>query len=246
MIAATIDTGRDLLARVVQNTSDNASREAYAQWCHAMGMEDRAEVIRLQVQLDGFGCDAWVHRCNGQCAPLNDRIKKLFQTPEKGRLIAAESPVKQWAEVDFELAGVPVRHLSGAEIGWNRGFPSTWKSTWNTFKSACIGGLFRAAPLARVEIGIHPIDDASKWVLSGSGYGVEEDDRNTWCVPDELWLYLVAGAKEMRWGKFYDETRDHRGRVERAPVVAFNHYREALDAVSTVAVQYGRELAGLA
>lgn len=109
MIGTDVITQPDLLATILANPTDDLPRLVYADWLEEHGESDRAELIRIQIEI-AVGSDL---------LPLRVRERQL---------LASANPWQR--RRDWVLAEIPDLDWP-SDVGgweWHRGFPEVWRA----------------------------------------------------------------------------------------------------------------------
>jgi len=207
----TDNDGSQLLAAIVATPEDDTVRLAYADWLEENGEVERAEFIRVQVQLG---------RCKGLHVPLTIRLARKYAMGEwvnppletRASCLLSEFATA-WVQ-DFGIEGIDA--ATAYEWGWSRGFISSVSCRMNEVReeqrvTASTGGEwftgeFVPTPWARAIVAAiptlqemrltdkepwsEPDDPDLYWYLSGE-YGPEAGHPSQ-CVIPEPFLDILA------------------------------------------------------
>ncbi len=216
-----------LIRTILLAPGDDAPRLTYADWCDDNGQVERAEFIRVQIELArlpnpaafGIECEHghdFCPICDGRWIALNRREQELH-----GQTTAGE-----WSGMPEEICNIP-------PITWNfmRGFVESIKLPTNSFLRHA-AAIFAAQPVTSVrltdrehyqDLSDYESDYPWCWSHANRALGQTYDSSPHW-LPPELFLRLPGG-------EFITK--------------CFGTESQARTALSAACVSYGRRLAGL-
>jgi uncharacterized protein (TIGR02996 family) len=221
MTTAILTAGDMLFQAILEDPRDDDLRLIYADWLDEHGEGDRAEFIRVQVEL------ALVEAIEHDCS--NELAFSETTCPACGAWVTAEALRQREGEL---LAAPAVEEHVGAVIGdcyvdWRlrRGLAEEVTLTTADFL-AHAAALFVAAPILRVTLADR---EPQEYGAAGHWWYREWEDgqveRLPHYLPAELFDCLPAGTSVA--ARRYDDSR------------------EAVDALSAACVRFGRAAAGL-
>jgi uncharacterized protein (TIGR02996 family) len=231
-VTTTDPTLRRLLRAVLADPADDTARLVLADWLEEAGDGERAEFIRVQVELAQLGHvrgredDAtWQAVCR-LCGQARDHYwfpREFAGAPRfKGRAIDGGG-----LSLEYEADGGV-----NPELVVRRGFVSEARCTLSDFERHA-AALFAAQPIERVVLTDKQPSSFDKGVPPfywfGDGWISSRHD-------DELPDYLLGIMEELRLGNSFN-------RPDGAKARTFDASQLALDAASAALVTYGRRLA---
>jgi uncharacterized protein (TIGR02996 family) len=237
------DRERGFLDAVCADTSDDFPRLIMADWLEDEGRVERAEFIRVQVELarmeteepcdredQPYGCLPF--EANGKCFPCQRRVplwrreRELLHPEAEG----GNDREMAWVEEAFAPDLLHARPGNPHVIhGWKfrRGFIASVSLTLAEFLTHA-KAIFGAAPMEEVRLtDREPMENSREfgwWVRLSVG-----DEGNSYALPREL-LLLLGPAEDRVWAE---------------QAAYYPSLQAAHAALSRACVAYGRDLAGL-
>jgi uncharacterized protein (TIGR02996 family) len=227
-----MDDGDALLKAILNNPAEDTPRLMYADWLEESGQPERAEFIKLQIELDRSK------------KPPKSKTNREAELLRKGQ--------RKWA--GFQVSG-------STNVKWSRGFIQqvTWDCNylWNRKR---MKRLFSKQPIEQLHLlRLWPGQWGDEDLLHLSdGYTQTDDWDDGWDGGDRTYQWFFA-LGPCSFETFSDLPIDMgellpNGDVEDNPdpnpievtkAVFFDTRQAALESVSVGAVRYGRQLAGL-
>lgn len=226
------DDGAGILRAILEDPQDDLPRLAYADWCEEHGDAERAEFIRVQLELAKLELQPGrpeepMRRLGWLTAMCRER--RVLEAIVGSQTHRCERCLRERERELLPLAtgrhGCRLLPEAAGDWRFGRGFVCEITLPLAAFEQHA-GAIFATHPVTRVMLSDRV---PYRWTNGGCSWGSEREYDVPDRLPDRLFSLLP----------------DHGLSTSPLSMRGFADYRAAFDALSDAGVAYGRELAGL-